>query len=35
MPGGNAEDYVGVHTIFERIAARDFESRPCITYVGT
>ena len=34
MPGGDKESYEDMQEIFESIAAADFESGKCVTYVG-
>ena len=34
MPGGDRKDYDRMSAIFEAIAARDFDDRPCVTHVG-
>ena len=34
MPGGSPEDYERIRPIFERIAARDFDGRACVTHTG-
>ena len=35
MAGGNAEAYASVQPIFEAIAAKDTNNRPCVAYLGT
>jgi 6-phosphogluconate dehydrogenase len=35
MPSGNIEDYNQMSPIFEAIAARDFDGKPCVTYIGS
>lgn len=34
MPGGNVKDWEKIREIFEKIAARDFDKNPCVTYIG-
>ncbi|MEX2514061.1 MAG: NADP-dependent phosphogluconate dehydrogenase [Cyclobacteriaceae bacterium] len=34
MPGGNKEGYMLIAPYLEKIAAKDYRGKPCITYVG-
>ncbi|HWS49108.1 MAG TPA: NADP-dependent phosphogluconate dehydrogenase [Candidatus Methanoperedens sp.] len=35
MPGGSKEAWKNLEVIFEKIAAKDFNGLPCISYIGT
>jgi 6-phosphogluconate dehydrogenase len=34
MPGGNQNSFLELKNIFDKIAAKDFNNRPCVTYIG-
>lgn len=34
MPGGDKNSYAKLKNIFEKIAAKDFSKKPCVTHVG-
>jgi 6-phosphogluconate dehydrogenase len=34
MPSGDKEIYFNLEKIFQQIAAKDFNNRPCVTYIG-
>ncbi len=34
MPGGSHQGYKEVKNILQKIAARDFDDKPCVTYIG-
>ncbi|MBI4975508.1 NADP-dependent phosphogluconate dehydrogenase [Candidatus Peregrinibacteria bacterium] len=34
MPGGNKKSWEKIKKIFEKIAAKDFNKKPCVTFIG-
>lgn len=35
MPGGSAKSYKALYPILNKIAAKDFSSKPCVTHIGS